>query len=151
MNKVMLFSLISLAASGQLIAQEGRHHAPSTVQHAFQRDYPEAGNPQWSSTNGQWSASFADHSQYDRGEMIAHYDRSGHHVDSHVPYDRNDVPQAVVEKTQRSYPDARDYNYTEIERPSGQSFFQVRFHTHGKRRTMYVDESGRERQYNDRH
>jgi hypothetical protein len=151
MNKVLLFSFVTLVVSGQLIAQEGRHRAPATVQHAFQRDYPEAGNPEWSSTNGQWSASFTDHSQYDRGEMVAHYDRSGHHVDSHIPYDRADVPQVVIDRTQRSYPDAGGYTYTRIERPDAQPLFQVNLRVHGRRRTMYVDDNGRERRYNDRH
>src|SRR5580704_16593811 len=103
MKKVFVITIVCLATAGQSIAQDGRHHAPTAVRHAFQRDYPEAGDPQWNLTNGQWSADFTDHSQYDRGEMVAHYDRSGHHVDSHIPYDRNDVPAPVIEKTQRSY------------------------------------------------
>lgn len=151
MNKVLFFTLISLAAAGQLIAQNSHHHAPAAVQQSFQKDYPEARNPKWSSNNGQWHASFTDHSQYDRGEMVAHYDHSGHHVDSHIPYDRNDVPQAVVEKTKRSYPGAKDDYYTRIEQPGGQALFQVNLHIQGKRRTMYVDDNGRERKYNDHH
>jgi hypothetical protein len=151
MKKAMFLTLISFAVAGQLIAQDSRHRAPASVRQSFQRDYPEARNPDWSSSNGQWSASFTDHSQYDRGEMVAHYDRSGHHVDSHIPYDRNDVPQAVVERTQRSYPGGRDYNYTRIERPGGQPLFQVDLHVQGRNRTVYVDENGRERKYSHRH
>src|SRR5579872_2464176 len=151
MNKAMFFTLISLAVASQLIAQDSRHRAPAAVQQSFQKDYPEARNPQWSSTNGQWHADFTDHSQSDRGEMVAHYDQSGHHVDSHIPYDRNDVPAPVIEKTQRSYPGARDDNYTRIEHPGGKPLFQVNLHIQGKSRTMYVDDSGKERKYNDHH
>jgi hypothetical protein len=151
MNKVMFFILIFLAVAGPLIAQEGRHHVPSAVRNSFQRDYPEARDAQWSSANGQWSASFTDHSQYDRGEMVAHYDQSGYHVDSHIPYDRNDVPQAVVERTQRSYPGADEGSYTRIERRGAQPLFQVNLRVHGKSRRMYVDDNGRERKYYDRH
>jgi hypothetical protein len=151
MNKVMFFTLIFLAVAGRSIAQDGHRHVPASVQNSFQKDYPEARNPQWSSANGHWSASFTDNSQYDRGEMVAHYDRYGSHVDSHIPYDRDDVPQAVVERTERSYPGAKEYNYTRIERPAGQPLFQVNLRVHGKNRMMYIDDNGRQRQYYDHH
>ena len=151
MKRVIFLSLISLATACQVIAQEGRHHAPSAVRHSFQRDYPEAGNAQWSQNNGQWSASFTDRSPDDRGEMVAHYDRYGSHVDSHIPYDRNDVPQAVVERTRSRYPDARDENYTRIERPRGEALFQVNLHERGRHRRIYMDDNGRERKYYDQH
>ena len=151
MNKVMFFILIFLATAGPLIAQESRHHVPAAVRNSFQKDYPEAGDPQWSAANGHWSASFTDHSQYDRGEMVAHYDQSGYHVDSHIPYDRNDVPQAVVERTQRSYPGADGDSYTRIERRGQQPLFQVNLRVHGKSRRMYIDDNGRERKYYDHH
>jgi hypothetical protein len=151
MKKVLFFTLISFAVAGPLIAQDNRHQAPATVQQSFQKDYPDARNPQWSSTNGQWSASFTDHSQQDQGEMVAHYDQSGHHVDSQIPYDRSDVPQAVVQKTQSSYPGATGDNYTRIERPGGQPLYQVNLHVQGKSWTMYVDEKGQEKKYSGHH
>lgn len=151
MNKLKFLTVIALAIGGPSVAQESHHHVPAAVQHSFQRDYPQAGDAQWSETNGQWNASFTDHSQADMGEMVAHYDRTGHHVDSRIPYDRGDVPQAVVEQTQRRYPGASDDNYTRIERPGGQPLFQVSLRTHGRRHTMYVDDKGRERKYTDRH
>jgi hypothetical protein len=151
MNKALFFMVALSAIAGPSIAQEGRHHAPASVQRSFQRDYPEAGNPEWSETNGQWSADFTDHSRYDRGEMVAHYDRSGHHVDSHVPYDRSDVPTAVVARTQRNYPDASGDSYTRIERPGQRALFQVSLRAHGRRHTIYVDDNGRERKYYDHH
>ena len=151
MKKVLFFMVIFSAVAGRSIAQEGRHHAPTRVQRSFHRDFPEAGDPQWSEINGQWSADFTDHSQYDRGEMVAHYDRSGNHVDSHVPYDRSDVPAAVVTRTHRNYPDASDDAYTRIERPGKTALFQVKLREHGRRHTMYLDDNGRERKYYDHH
>jgi hypothetical protein len=151
MNKAMFLPLFVLVSGGQLVAQDMHRHAPASIQRSFQRDYPEARNPQWSSTNGQWHADFDDHSKYDRGQMVAHYDRYGHHIDSHIPYDRNDVPSAIVDRTQRNYPGGSDYTYTRIERPAGQPLFQVSLNLQNKNRTLYVDDNGREQKYHDRH
>ena len=151
MSKGILSTLIILAFAGSLSAQDRHQQAPSTIQRSFHRDYPEAGNPQWRSTSGQWSADFTDRSRYDRGEMVAHYDQSGHHVDSHIPYDRNDVPPVVVQKTERNYPGARDYNYTRIEHPGQKPLFQVNLNLRGSNKTVYLDDNGREKQYHDHH
>src|SRR6187402_2552545 len=77
-----------------LFAQRS-HHAPEKVQSSFHRDYPEANDARWQQTNGRWNATFNDHSANDNGEMMARYDRYGRRVDSHVRYDRNDVPAPV--------------------------------------------------------
>jgi hypothetical protein len=151
MNKSMFFCLLFLTVGVQLFAQDGHRQVPASVQRSFQRDYPESRDPQWSMVHGQWHANFNDHSRYDRGEMVAHYDRYGHHVDSHIRYDRNDVPAAVVDRTQRRYPGGRDYSYTRIEHPGGQPLFQISFNVGGRNRTAYVDDNGRERRYNDHH
>jgi len=151
MNKVLFLALIALAGAGPLIAQDRHQQAPSGVQRAFQRDYPDARNPQWGRANGQWHADFTDHSRYDRGEMVAHYDQYGHHVDSHIPYDRNDVPPVVVDRVQKNYPGASNHSYTRIEHPGQQPLFQVSLNLHGANRTTYVDEHGREKKYNDHH
>jgi hypothetical protein len=150
MNKVMFLAFFALALSSRLIAQNARH-APGAVQGSFQRDYPEARDPQWNFSHSQWHANFNDHSQNDRGEMVANYDRSGHHIDSHIRYDQNDVPTAVVDRTQRNYPGGRNYTYTRIERPVGQPLFQVSLNLHQKNRTLYVDDNGREQKYYGHH
>ena len=150
MNKLLFVTAIALGTAGPSIAQ-GHHQAPETVRRSFQRDYPGAQDPQWTSTNGQWNANFTDHSSADRGEMVAHYDRSGRHVDSHIPYDQGDVPQAIVDRAQTRYPGASGYDYTRIERPDGQPLFQVSLRAHGRHHTLYMDERGRERKYDDHH
>jgi hypothetical protein len=151
MNKVMFFTLLLLAAQGQLFAQGSHQRVPATVQKSFQKDYPEAKDPQWNSDHGQWHANFNDRSANDRGEMVAHYDQNGRHVDSHIPYDRNDVPSPVLDRTKRSYPGAKDYSYTRIERQGAQPLFQVSLNLQGRNKTLYVDDNGREKKYNDHH
>jgi hypothetical protein len=141
---------LSLATGTGLFAQEGDRHVPSSVQHSFQRDYPEARDPHWTQEHGQWHADFEDHSRYDRGEMVAHYDHYGHHIDSHIPYDPNDVPRPVIERTHRHY-HARDYSYERIERPNAQPLFRVSLNLDGGQKTVYMDENGRERMHNDHH
>src|SRR5690348_15339064 len=91
--------VIMLATGSQLaVAQRGNEaqHVPTTVQHNFQRQFPQAQDTRWSRSGNEWNASFTDHSPSDRGEMVAHYNRNGRHLDSHIPYDRNDVPQPVI-------------------------------------------------------
>ncbi len=145
MNKLSFFAFLFLSAGAGSYAQEGRDHAPAPVQRAFQRDYPEARAAHWSSTHGQWHANFNDHSPSDRGEMVAHYDQRGRHIDSHIRYDPYDVPSPVVEWARRRYPHARDYSYTRIERPSGQPLFEVHLDLGGQGRTVYMDDHGREK------
>jgi hypothetical protein len=151
MNKVLFLALGVFLVDGQLLAQDTHRHVPASIQRSFKRDYPEARNPQWSSTKGQWHADFDDHSRYDRGQMVANYDQYGQHIDSHIPYDRNDVPSAVVDGTQRNYPGGQNYTYTRIERPTGNPLFQVTLDLQNKNRTHYVDENGREQKYHDHH
>jgi len=146
--------IVFLAAGSQVaLAQHGNddQHVPHSIQQRFQKDYPEARDAHWSSSRNEWHADFTDHSRYDRGEMVAHYDRSGRHIDSHIPYDRNDVPSPVVQHVEKRYPGSSDHSYTRIERPGGQPLFQVNMNLNGKRTNKYVDDHGRERPYQDHH
>jgi hypothetical protein len=144
MKKIIL-SLLLLAPCGFLIAQD-RQHPSDRVQHAFQRDYPEAKEPHWSQNNGRWHARFDDRSAYDRGEMIAHYDRYGRHIESHTFYNHEDVPAPVMERARTRY-HGDNYRFTRIERPGTPSFFKIQFTLGGRERTTYLDERGRERNY----
>jgi hypothetical protein len=150
MLNVMFLVFFVLVVGSEVIAQDNRH-VPAEVQRSFHKDYPEASDPKWSCTNGQWHAAFNDHSQSDRGEMVANYDRSGHHIDSHIPYDQDDTPPPVVYRTQRNYPGASNYSYTRIERPAGNPLFRVDMNLQNKNRTLYEDENGNVQKYDDRH
>jgi hypothetical protein len=150
--KNSLFALLMLLPGGLLVAQNRSHRVPETVQQSFHRDYPDAANPRWSQSNGQWHADFTDRSADDRGEMVAHYDRDGRHIDSHIPYNREDVPASVMERAKKHYHGGHNYRFTRIERPGdNDAFFQVRVNLNGRERTTYINESGRDREYHDRH
>jgi hypothetical protein len=151
--KKIIFILAALAIGRIAPAQEHRdqRQVPNSVRNSFQRDYPKAGDTRWSQSGGQWHADFTDHSPYDRGEMVAHYDHDGRHIDSHIPYDDNDVPYEVRKKTEHRYPGGHDYSYTRIEHPGGQPLFQVSLNLGGRHKTAYVDDQGRERSYHDSH
>jgi len=151
MNKTMFLGLVLLVVAGPLVAQERHQHAPAAVKKSFQRDYPDARDPQWTSANGRWHANFTDHRRFDRGEMVANYDRTGHHVDSRIPYDRNDVPSTVINRTEGNYPGGKNYSYTRIERTGGQPLFQVDLYLKNRNKTVYVDENGHEQAYHARH
>ena len=146
--------VVLLATSTQLVmAQRGNEaqRVPPTVQHNFQQQYPQAADTRWTHSGNEWHANFTDHSPSDRGEMVAHYDHNGRHVDSHIPYDRNDVPPSVVNHVERHYPGSSDQSYTRIERPGSQPLFQVSLNIKGKHTNRYVDDHGREREYQDHH
>jgi hypothetical protein len=151
MYKLLILPL--LVAGLPVLAQRDRgdQPVPNSVKHNFQRDYPDAGAPRWSHTGSEWHADFDDHSKYDRGEMVAHYGQDGHHIDSHIPYDRNDVPSPVIHHVEKRYPGANDATYTQIERPGARPLFQVSLNLNGRRTNKYVDSQGGERSYPDHH
>lgn len=148
------FLVVLLTTSSLLVmAQRGNEdqQVPRNVQHSFQRDYPKAADTRWSSSGNQYHAEFTDHSPADRGEMVAHYDHEGRHIDSHIPYDRNDVPTPVMHHVERHYPGSSDQYYTRIERPGRRPVFQVSMTFNGRHTNKYVDDHGTEREYQDHH
>jgi hypothetical protein len=154
--KKIVFAFVILAIGRIGFAQNHRgqqqqQQPPTNVQRSFQRDYPQANDTRWSRNGNQWNANFTDRSPNDNGAMSSHYDHNGRHLDSHIPYDRNDVPSNIRERMERRYPHGRDYRYTRIEDYGGQPLFQIHLNIGGQPKTMYVDEQGRERSYNDRH
>lgn len=151
--KKMLFVVAALGIGRMAHGQDHRsqQQVPTNVQRSFQRDYPQASDTRWSRNGSQWNANFIDRSPSDNGEMVSHYDHNGRHLDSHIPYNRNDVPSMVRDRMEKRYPHGRDYRYTRIEQYRGQPLFQVRLNIGGQQKTTYVDDQGRERVYHDRH
>ena len=152
MKKLLIIAVIagvSQLAIGQDRRGQPQQQPPANVQRSFQRDYPQANDTRWSRNGNQWHANFTDRSSEDNGQMISRYDHNGRHLDSQIPYDRNDVPSTVRERMERRYPHARDYRYTRIEHYGGQPLFQVRLNIGGQQKMTYVDEQGRERSYHD--
>jgi hypothetical protein len=146
---------VAAALATAMIAPAQTHkdnqQVPSNVRNSFHRDYPGAADTRWSESGGQWHADFTDRSPQDRGEMVAHYNREGRHIDSHIPYDEHDVPSEIRRRTENRYPDGRDYSYTRIEQPGLQPLFQVSLNLGGRRKTTYVDDHGREKSHHDEH
>jgi len=134
-----------------LFAQNRYDRPPHIVDQSFHNDYPKANATHWHKYHGQWHADFNDPGEDGRGEMVAHYSERGRHIDSHIPYDLGDVPQPVVERAQSKYHGGSHFRYTKMESGEGNGFFQVRVNLHGRDHTVYMDEEGRERNYDDRH
>ena len=123
--------------------RNNRNNLPPDIQRSFQKEYPHAQNARWNNTNGQWHGSYRD--QHNRN-VDTYYDRNGQRVDTHVPYDRNDLPSPVRENADRRY--HTNYDSYRIERPNSQPLFQIILQTGG---TQYMDENGKTRRYRDRH
>jgi hypothetical protein len=150
MNKLIFSSLLLLTAAG--LSAQGMHshaQAPSTVTESFQKDYPDAKQPQWKQSNGQWNANFKRTS--DNHNVAAYYDGKGQHIDSHVNLHKTDVPAPVVDRVSSKYPGGHVSQYTKIERPNDNEVYQVKVKQHNKSRTVYVDGQGKDQSYRDKH
>ena len=153
MKKILIGLFILCSAS--LFAQDnGDNHdrnqntnrnnqVPDNVQHSFQQDNPNAQNPQWSNTNGQWHGSYKD--QNNRN-VDAYYNINGERIDTHTSYNQQELPPRVRRKADKRYHGS--YNTYRIDRPNSQPLFQIQLQTGG---TTYMDENGRKRKYDDRH
>ena len=148
--KNTLLAVLFLATGGFAVAQSRHQTPPAQVRQSFQRDFPGANDARWSQSGNQWHANFNDRSSEDRGQMVAHYDGNGRHIDSHIPYATQDVPQPVYSSARNRYHDDH-MEFTRIEHPSRGDYFEVRGHVRGRIRTTFYDERGHERRYEDRH
>jgi hypothetical protein len=136
------FLAIFLLSSISMFSQNDK------VRQSFQRDYPNARDAQWSQTNNQWHSTYKD----DQNRNVnAYYDQDGNRVDTHISLNRKDVPQNVDNRANSKYHANGNYQVQRIERPSNPPLFQIRIQTGTKDRTVYMDEQGRERRYNDHH
>ncbi|MDP4132212.1 MAG: hypothetical protein Q8939_18800 [Bacteroidota bacterium] len=144
----MFLAVFSVVA----VFSQNRNDPPDKVRHAFQRQYPQSQPNQWKHTGETWNVNFDD-KDHNNGESMAHFDRTGRHIDTYIPYDDQDVPGPVMDRMQHRYPGSDSYEFTRIERGDGHPIFRVHFRVRRKFRTLYVDESGRERerQYRGRH
>ena len=149
MIKLIFSSLLLLTAGGLSAQSTHSRKAPSTVTESFQKDYPDAKQPQWKQNNGQWNANFKSGS--DNHSVAAYYDGKGKHIDSHVNLRKNDVPAPVAEKVSSRYPGGHVSQYTKIERPADKEVYQVKVKQHNKSRTVYMDAEGKDQSYHDHH
>jgi hypothetical protein len=145
-------SLITVLCAGCFYFgfSQNDYNPPRHVRESFQKEYPQSQPGQWNHSSAGWSVNFDDR-DHNNGEVTAHFDGSGRHIDTHVPYDNNDVPAPVMDHVRSRYPGSDQYDVTRIDR-SGQGVYQFRLRHQKKSRTLYLDENGQQRNdYRDRH
>jgi YD repeat-containing protein len=138
-NMKTLFFPLLLLSSTVIFAQN------TQIQLSFQKDYPDARDVRWNQTNNQWHGTYRDR---DNRDVNVYYDQYGNRVDTHIPWDRRQVPPDVDHRIERRY-HVNEYRVERIERPSYRPLFQIRIGT--RSRPVYMDEDGRKRRYHDRH
>ena len=169
MKKIILTALIVACSSTIIVAQqrENRYRRnnrdirntesnnyqpikpPTRVQETFRRENPNAENARWIQANNEWNVTYSDR-QHNNHNAQAYYDKNGRHIDSHIAWDRNQVPAAVDNRVYSRY-HTRDYKVYRIERHNNTSLFQLILNIAGKPKTIYTDERGNEVRYKDRH
>ena len=129
---------------------QSHQRPPAAVQKSFQNDYPQSKSGQWSHSNGSWNVSFTD-KDHNNGEVTAHFNDNGDHTDTHVPYDRNDVPAPVTDKVKNNYSGYSKADFTRIDQAGGNSVYQVNLKNKNAHKTVYMDERGNETKYKASH
>jgi hypothetical protein len=149
----MKTSLIALLLVFSVVFGFGQYHhtPPRPVTESFQKEYPRSTPSQWSHSNNGWSVTFEDN-DYNNGETTAFFDGSGKHIETHIPYDNNDVPASVRNHARDSYGASDNYEYTRIDRYGEKPVYKTQvWHNNHSRKTVYMDNDGHERQYHEFH
>ena len=126
------------------------HTPPNGVSQSFQKEYPQSHPSYWSQSSVGWSVSFEDN-DHNNGQVTAYYDESGRHVDTHIPYDRHDVPPTVRDHMSNSYGHSNNYEYTRIDHNGENNVYMTHYKHKKHYKTVYMDNDGHERDYNDHH
>jgi hypothetical protein len=141
----MLFGFVVVSGFSQ-----HNNMPPKNVSQSFQKEYPQSQASQWSQSNAGWSVSFED-KDHNNGEATAYFDGSGRHVDTHIPYDKQDVPSPVKNHTQRSYGASDNYDYTRIDHSGEKTVYKTQVKHKNQDKTIYMDNGGHEKDYQDKH
>jgi hypothetical protein len=126
------------------------HNPPRQVTESFQKEYPRSKPSQWSQSDNGWSVSFQDN-DHDNGEAKAYFDKSGKYLETHIPYDQNDVPVSVRNHTRDRYGASDEYEYTRIDRHGEKAVYKTEVKNKKHNRTIYMDNDGHEKEYHDRY
>jgi len=140
-GSIMLFALFAFS--------QNEYNPPRSIRNSFHREYPQSQPLQWHHSGVIWSVQFDDR-DHDNGEVIAHFDRTGRHLDTHVFYDNNDVPTPVIDNLQKRYPGSDGYQFTRIDRRGQQDIYKVHMRHHNKYRDVYLNERGHATEYHER-
>ena len=136
------FFLMAFCAAGTvLFAQQNNHHTnpPQSVQHSWQKEYPNYGSTSWDYRDNQWHTKYQDRDHNNRNVDV-YYDRNGHRVMSLSEWNRNELPEVVRERVRTRY-HAENYNAYRVERPGRGFYFQIIL---GGNKKVYLDEKGHE-------
>jgi hypothetical protein len=140
--KKTFFLMAFCAGAMVLFAQQNNHHnttPPQSVQHSWQKDYPNYSNTTWSYSNNQWHTRYQDRDHNNR-YVDVYYDKNGHRVMSQSEWDRNELPEGVRERVKTKY-HSENYHAHRIEKPGKAIYFQI---TLSGNKKVYLDEKGHE-------
>ena len=129
---------------------QNNHTPPKNVSQSFQKEYPQSQPSQWNQSNVGWSASFKDN-DHNNGEATAYFDASGKYVDTHIPYAKHDVPSPVKNHIQNNYGASGNYDYTRIDHSGEKSVYKTQVKQKNQDKTIYMDNGGHEKDYQDKH
>ena len=129
---------------------QNNHLPPQNISQSFNREYPHSQPSQWTRSNVGWSVSFEDN-DHNNGEVMAYFDLSGRHIDTHIPYDYHDVPATVRDHMHNSYGSSDHYEYTRIDHSGENDVYMTHYKHHNHHKTIYMDHDGHEREYHDNH
>ena len=126
-----------------------RGDVPERVWNSFHRDYPNAEYPQWQHLGKEWHATYKDRDHGGRN-VETYYDRRGRRIDSHIEWNRRELPEDFDQHIYDRY-HTRDYEVYRIERSGRPSIFQIILNLDNGRRSIFTDEYGNEIRFRDRH
>ena len=129
---------------------QANHHPPKAVSESFQKEYPRSSPSNWTHSTSGWSVEFEDR-DFDNGEVTAHFDTRGRHMDTQIPYDDGDVPATVKDNLRNRYPGSDNYEYTRIERAGNQPLYKARFKHNKRYKTQYLDQQGEHHDYHQKY
>ena len=118
---------------------------PTKVSAAFQRDYPNAVNVNWSKYRGDWTATFGN-GLY---RSTAVYHANGERRDTRTPVTRNELPVNVIDAIFKSNPNTRLDDVIKIEVPNVvKDIFRIKDILGGKPTYFYYRSDGQLVKYN---
>jgi hypothetical protein len=118
---------------------------PAKVKAAFQRDYPNAGNVNWSKYRGDWTASFGN-GLY---RSTALYHANGERRDTRTPITRNEMPRNIFESIFKRHPGTSLEDIIKIEVPNAvKDIFRIKDIVQGKPTYFYYNSDGLSVKYN---
>jgi len=145
-------SLLTLILGLGVVAGFSQHYntPPKNVSQSFHREYPKSHASEWSKSSSGWSVSFKDR-DHDNGEATAYFNATGSYVETHIPYDKHDVPPPVKKHIQESYGSSDKYDYTRIDHYSGKTYYKTQVKHKNQSKNIYMDNDGHEKDYHDKY